>query len=64
MAGVFKKSSQFFRNVFVELKKVRWPTRKELIGYTLTVIITVAFLTIFFALVDLGMSEILKLITD
>ncbi|GGH85439.1 preprotein translocase subunit SecE [Pullulanibacillus pueri] len=64
MAGIFKKSNQFFRNVFIELKKVKWPTRKELFGYTITVLITVAFLTVFFALVDLGVSEILKLITD
>ncbi|GGE54252.1 protein translocase subunit SecE [Pullulanibacillus camelliae] len=64
MAGVLKKSNQFFRNVFSELKKVKWPTRKELVSYTITVLVTVVILAIFFALVDLGVSKILDLITD
>jgi len=63
MAGIFKKSNQFFRNVVVELKRVKWPSRRELINYTVTVLVTVAFLVIFFALIDLGVSELLRLIT-
>ncbi|HEY8528364.1 MAG TPA: preprotein translocase subunit SecE, partial [Paenibacillaceae bacterium] len=31
----------FFGESWSELKKVRWPTRKELISYTIVVIITV-----------------------
>jgi len=63
MAGIFKKSNQFFRNVFVELKRVKWPTRKELVSYSVTVLVTVVFLVIFFAVIDLGVSELLRLIT-
>lgn len=63
MAGILKKSNQFFRNVIIEMKKVRWPNRKEMVSYTITVLITVVFLVIFFALVDLGVSELLRLIT-
>lgn len=33
---------RFFRNVTAELKKVNWPARKELINYTIVVVITVA----------------------
>lgn len=55
--------SKFFRNVWVELKRVTWPKRKELYSYTVTVVLTVLFLTIFFALIDLGVSALLKLIT-
>ncbi|MFC4620228.1 preprotein translocase subunit SecE [Camelliibacillus cellulosilyticus] len=62
MAGILKKSNQFFRNVVIEMKKVRWPTRRELVGYTITVVVTVAFLAVFFALIDLGVSEILRLV--
>lgn len=32
---------KFFRNVTAELKKVNWPSRKELITYTIVVIVTV-----------------------
>ncbi len=36
----------YFRGVVEEVKKVRWPTRKELTSYTITVIVvcTVLFL--------------------
>ncbi|MBE3570513.1 MAG: preprotein translocase subunit SecE [Bacillales bacterium] len=52
--------AQFFRNVTSEMRKVSWPNRKELTNYTITVIATVAFLTIFFAVVDLGISSIVR----
>jgi preprotein translocase subunit SecE len=63
MASVLKRSNQFLRSVFVELKRVKWPTRKELFSYTATVVATVVILTVFFALVDLGVSALLRLVT-
>jgi preprotein translocase subunit SecE len=33
-----KKSSSFFKEVKLELKKVNWPTRNETVKYTLIVI--------------------------
>jgi len=41
---------------------VKWPNRKELTSYTIVVIVTVAFITIYFAILDLGISELLRLI--
>ncbi len=29
----------YFRDVYVEMRKVRWPTRKELIADTITVVV-------------------------
>lgn len=58
----FKKTGNFFRDGWLELKKVRWPNRKELVNYTFVVIGTVALVAIFFAIVDLGISSILRLI--
>ncbi|GLY12801.1 preprotein translocase subunit SecE [Bacillus badius] len=52
--------TQFFRNVGSEIRKVSWPKKKELTGYTITVITTVFFLAIFFAVVDLGISSIVR----
>ncbi|MFK2826828.1 preprotein translocase subunit SecE [Bacillus sp. B190/17] len=51
---------QFFRNVGSEIRKVSWPKKKELTGYTITVITTVIFLAIFFAVVDLGISSVVR----
>ncbi len=43
----------FFRDVRVELAKVTWPTRQELIRYTLIVIATSIAVAIFLGLWDL-----------
>ena len=53
---------EFFRNVRKEMRKVTWPKRKELTSYTITVIATVAILAVFFAIVDTGISELIRLI--
>ncbi|KOO40852.1 preprotein translocase subunit SecE [Priestia koreensis] len=54
----------FLRDVGREMKKVSWPKRKELTRYTVTVIGTVAFMAIFFALVDLGISRLIRLVLE
>lgn len=54
----------FFRSSIQELKKVRWPTRKELITYTLVVVFTVVTIAIFFFIIDLGIAKLVQLITN
>lgn len=51
----------FFKNVSREMKKVSWPGGQELFRYTVTVVATVAVVAVFFALVDLGITQILNL---
>ena len=53
---------KFLKNVSREMKKVTWPKRKELTSYTITVIATVAFVAVFFFLIDLGISQLLNLL--
>jgi len=57
----FRSIINFIRDGVRELKKVRWPNRKELISYSTIVISTVLFVTIYFFVVDLGISSVLKL---
>ncbi len=54
------KLFQFFKNVSREMKKVTWPKGRELTGYTITVVTTVAFVALFFTAVDLGITQILN----
>ncbi|HDY72917.1 MAG TPA: preprotein translocase subunit SecE [bacterium] len=35
---IFSKIDSFFKEVKIEIKKVNWPTTKETVRYTLTVI--------------------------
>ncbi|UOQ91397.1 preprotein translocase subunit SecE [Halobacillus shinanisalinarum] len=54
---------KFFKNVAREMRKVSWPKGHELTRYTITVLGTVAFVAVFFAVVDLGISQVLELIS-
>jgi preprotein translocase subunit SecE len=54
----------FFREVGSEMRKVSWPKRKELTSYTITVLSTVVFFTLFFAVIDLGISNLIRLILE
>jgi preprotein translocase subunit SecE len=53
---------EFLREVRGELRKVAWPTRSEVINYSIIVLVAIVILTSFIALVDYGVSEfVLKL---
>lgn len=53
---------KFFRDVVREMKKVSWPKKKELTKYTITTIVTVTFIALFFTVVDMGISSLIRLI--
>lgn len=59
----FRSIVKFFADSWSELKKVRWPNRKEMISYTWVVIVTVAFVTIYFTILDLGITAIVRLVS-
>ena len=50
----------YFKNVLQEIKKVTWPNIQEVNRYTWTVIFMVIAFSIFFAVVDFGLSNLLK----
>ncbi|TDQ51495.1 preprotein translocase subunit SecE [Actinorugispora endophytica] len=47
----------FTKEVVAELRKVRWPSRRELITYTIVVIVFVLVLTGYVSLLDFGFGE-------
>ena len=47
----------FFREVVSELRKVIWPTRKELLTYTAVVIVFVTVMTTIVAVLDYGFGK-------
>ncbi|OGX19536.1 MAG: preprotein translocase subunit SecE [Omnitrophica WOR_2 bacterium RBG_13_44_8] len=52
----------FFKEVWVELKKVSWPNRKTLISYTVVVVITVLILGLFIGLWDAAFLKLVDLL--
>jgi len=57
-----KKLNSYFKGVRAELKKVSWPSRKELINYTIVVLVICAIISLAVWLIDSGLHQILKLI--
>jgi len=58
------KIIKYFIDSYKELKKVTWPTRKQLIRDSAIVIVSAVIVTAFLALVDLGMSNLIQYIVS
>ncbi len=56
-----KSPARFFKDVISELKKVTWPTSKELIKYAGAVIAFIIVLAVIVGLMDLGLSSLFNL---
>jgi preprotein translocase subunit SecE len=64
--GVFKPkkyfliAKQFLAEARIELKKVTWPTRKELLSTTAVVILLVLLVAFFLGIVDFGLVKVIR----
>ncbi len=56
---MFKRITEFFQDVKLELKKVVFPTRKEVIGSTWIVIVSVVIAAVFLGIVDMTLGRIM-----
>ncbi|NWF75565.1 MAG: preprotein translocase subunit SecE [Nitrospirae bacterium] len=55
---MLKKVKEFFKEVKIEIKKVVFPSKDDLIGSTWVVIITVLIISLFLGIVDFGLSKL------
>jgi preprotein translocase subunit SecE len=55
-----KKIIQFLKETKFELKRVTWPTRKEMLAGTMVVLIIVFIVALFLGIIDLGLSKLIK----
>ncbi|WP_371820865.1 preprotein translocase subunit SecE [Tsukamurella sp. PLM1] len=49
----------FLRQVVAELRKVIWPTKSQMVNYTIIVLVFVVVLTAFVSLLDLGFAKLM-----
>lgn len=54
------KTTAFFRSSWNELKKVHWPSRKEIVTYTAVVLVSVAFVSMLIWAADSILSFLLE----
>jgi len=59
---MFNQAVQYLKDVRLELTKVAWPTKPELTGSTVVVIIMTIIMSAFIGVVDFGLSQVTKLI--
>ena len=52
----------FFKDVKMEMAKVTWPNRDELIGSTVIVLVSLAMLSAFIGVCDLVLSSAINII--
>ncbi|MDD4981671.1 MAG: preprotein translocase subunit SecE [Candidatus Omnitrophica bacterium] len=60
--NIFARPISFLKEVRVELSKVAWSTRRELLASTIVVIVVTVLLGIFIGLIDVVLSRLLTLL--
>lgn len=61
-AGIIKMSINFLRDCKTELKRVKWPARKELLASTAMVIFLVIIIAFFLGLADYFFVALIEII--
>ena len=64
IVNFFKGIGRSFKNMFHELKKVSWPTKKELVNYSIVVFVFMIVMGVIIGLFDLGAGALVNLIVS
>ena len=59
--SIFNKINNFIKEAIAELRKVIWPTKKDLKNSTIVVISTIIIASIFIGLIDIFFTKVLTL---
>ena len=57
---MLNKISHYYNGVQLEMKKVTWLTRQEMLGSTIIVGVFSVFIAIFLFVIDFGLSEFIS----
>ena len=60
--GIFARFGRFCKDVVSELKRVSWPSKKELVSYTLAVLAFVAVAAVIIGVLDMVFGEGMRLL--
>lgn len=59
-----RKFGRYFKEVYAELKKVTWPSRKELTNYSVAVIVVLIILAAVIGVIDLGLGKLFNFLVN
>lgn len=57
-----KKTGNWFKSVIREVSKVKWPSKKEMLKYSIATIVFVIFFALFFYVIELLMAFLKSLV--
>lgn len=60
----YKKTVQFLSEVWIELKKTSWPTRKEVYGTTVVVIAATLICSAYLYVIDMMLVKVMNFILE
>ncbi|MCX5703413.1 MAG: preprotein translocase subunit SecE [Candidatus Omnitrophica bacterium] len=60
--NIIEKPINFLKEVRVELGKVAWSTRQELLDSTMVVIVITGIMAVFIGMIDIFLSKILSML--
>jgi preprotein translocase subunit SecE len=58
--GMLEKPREFFKEFRIEMKKVSWPSRKEVVASTGVVLLVVLFISLYLGMADFVFSKLLR----
>jgi preprotein translocase subunit SecE len=61
-ASLFSRLVRFIREVFAELRKVIWPTRKQMVTYTTVVLVFVVFMVALVSGLDFAFGKVIGVV--
>ena len=64
VSNFFKGIGKSFKNMYHELKKVTWPTKKELLNYSVVVFVFLIVMGVIIGLFDVGAGALVNLIVS
>ena len=64
VAALPRKIAKPFKNMWYELKKVTWPSKKKLLAYSVIVLLFMLFMGVVIGLLDMGASALVKALAN
>jgi len=53
-----------FKETYFELKKVTWPTKKDIVNYSVVVLVFMVIMGVIIGVIDLGAGKLVELLVS
>ena len=64
LIGILAAIGRKFRETYYELKKVTWPTKKDVVNYSAVVLVFMVAMGIVIGVIDLGAGKLIDLLVN